>query len=388
MNLKQALIDNDSIRLGLEAHDWKEAVKVAVDPLIESGAILPEYYDAIIESTEEYGPYYILMPGMAMPHARPEAGVQRDAFSLITLQNPVVFSDGKEVSVLLALAATSSKIHTSVAIPQIIALFELEDSIARLQACQTKEDVLAMIEESKDSPYLEDWIWKVRKRNKEMTKRIPNLQVALDHSDLQGAIKAAVSVGQEVDIIEAGTVCLLQVGSELVEVLRSLFPDKIIVADTKCADAGGTVAKNNAVRGADWMTCICCATIPTMEAALKAIKTERGERGEIQIELYGDWTFEQAQLWLDAGISQAIYHQSRDALLAGETWGEKDLNKVKKLIDMGFCVSVTGGLDVDTLKLFEGVDVFTFIAGRGITEAADPAGAARAFKDEIRRIWG
>lgn len=39
MNLKQALIDNDSIRLGLEANDWKEAVKVAVDPLIESGAI-------------------------------------------------------------------------------------------------------------------------------------------------------------------------------------------------------------------------------------------------------------------------------------------------------------------------------------------------------------
>lgn len=363
MNLKQALIDNDSIRLGLEANNWKEAVKVAVDPLIESGAILPEYYDAIIESTEEYGPYYILMPGMAMPHARPEAGVQSDAFSLITLQNPVVFSDGKEVSVLLALAATSSKIHTSVAIPQIIALFELDDSIARLQACQTKEDVLAMIEESKDSPYLEGL-------------------------DLQGAIKAAVSVGQEVDIIEAGTVCLLQVGSELAEVLRSLFPDKIIVADTKCADAGGTVAKNNAVRGADWMTCICCATIPTMEAALKAIKTERGERGEIQIELYGDWTFEQAQLWLDAGISQAIYHQSRDALLAGETWGEKDLNKVKKLIDMGFRVSVTGGLDVDTLKLFEGVDVFTFIAGRGITEAADPAGTARAFKDEIKRIWG
>ena len=60
---------------------------------------------------------------------------------------------------------------------------------------------------------------------------------------MQGAIKAAVSVGQEVDIIEAGTVCLLQVGSELAEVLRSLFPDKIIVADTKCADAGGTVAK-------------------------------------------------------------------------------------------------------------------------------------------------
>ena len=219
-------------------------------------------------------------------------------------------------------------------------------------------------------------------------RHIPNLQVALDHSNLQGAIKAAVSVGNEVDIIEAGTVCLLQVGSELVEMLRSLFPQKIIVADTKCADAGGTVAKNNAVRGADWMTCICSATIPTMAAALKAIQEVRGEKGDIQVELYGDWTYEQAQLWLDAGISQAIYHQSRDALLAGESWGQKDLEKVKRLIEMGFRVSVTGGLSVETLKLFKGVDVFTFIAGRGITEAENPAKAARDFKDEIVRIWG
>lgn len=155
MNLKQALIDNDSIRLKLNAADWQEAIKLSVDPLIESGAVRPEYYDAIISSTLQYGPYYILMPGMAMPHARPEAGVQRDAFSLITLENPVLFPDGKSVSVLLALAATSSRIHTSVAIPQIIALFDLEHSIERLQDCQTIEDVLAMIDAAKDSPYLE-----------------------------------------------------------------------------------------------------------------------------------------------------------------------------------------------------------------------------------------
>ncbi|WP_124059502.1 3-keto-L-gulonate-6-phosphate decarboxylase UlaD [Vaginisenegalia massiliensis] len=209
---------------------------------------------------------------------------------------------------------------------------------------------------------------------------IPNLQVALDHSDLASALKAAVAVGHEVDIIEAGTVLLLQVGSEVIECLRQQFPDKLIVADTKCADAGGTVAKNCSRRGADWMTCICCATIPTMKAAAKEVK-------EIQVELYGDWTYDQAQQWLDAGISQAIYHQSRDALLAGETWGERDLNKVKKLIEMGFRVSVTGGLSVDTLDLFKGVDVYTFIAGRGITEADDPAQAARDFKDKIRSLW-
>ena len=123
--------------------------------MIESGAVLPEYYDAIIASTKEHGPYYILTPGMAMPHARPEAGVQRDAFSLITLTEPVTFTDGKEVSVLLTLAATSSAIHASVAIPQIIALFELDNAIDRLLACKTPEDVLALVDESKNSPYLE-----------------------------------------------------------------------------------------------------------------------------------------------------------------------------------------------------------------------------------------
>lgn len=155
MNLTQALTENNSIRLGLSADTWQEAVRLSVDPLIESGAVKEEYYHAIIESTEEYGPYYILMPGMAMPHARPEAGVNRDSFSLITLTEPVTFSDGKEVQVLLALAATSSEIHTSVAIPQIIALFELENSIERLSNCQSPEEVLAMIDESKNSPYLE-----------------------------------------------------------------------------------------------------------------------------------------------------------------------------------------------------------------------------------------
>lgn len=155
MNLVQALKENNSIRLGLTAQDWKEAIKLSVAPLIESGAVKEEYYHAIIESTEEYGPYYILMPGMAIPHARPEAGVNKNAFSLITLTEPVTFSDGKEVSVLLTLAATSSDIHTSVAIPQIVALFELENAIERLTNIKNKDEVFEMIEESKNSPFLE-----------------------------------------------------------------------------------------------------------------------------------------------------------------------------------------------------------------------------------------
>lgn len=209
----------------------------------------------------------------------------------------------------------------------------------------------------------------------------PNLQIALDHNELETALTDVVKVGKVVDILEVGTILCLQEGHRAISCIRSLYPEKIIVADTKCADAGGTVAKNVTVAGADWMTVICCATLPTMVAAQAEVK-------EIQVELYGDWTYEQAAEWYKIGIRQAIYHQSRDALLSGGTWGEVDLEKVNKLIEMGFNVSVTGGLDVPTLELFRGIDVYTFIAGRGITAAKDPFKAATDFKNEIIRIWG
>lgn len=209
----------------------------------------------------------------------------------------------------------------------------------------------------------------------------PLLQVALDNNTLSDALKSVNSLGEVVDVIEAGTILCLQEGMEAVRCLRALFPEKIILADTKCADAGGTVAKNCKNAGANWMTVICSATIPTMKAALKEVD-------DLQVELYGDWTYEHAKQWKEAGLSQVVYHQSRDALLAGETWGKKDLDKVQGLIDMGFKVSVTGGLELNTLELFKGMDIYCFIAGRSLRDAKNPKEEAKKWQEEIKRIWG
>ncbi len=196
----------------------------------------------------------------------------------------------------------------------------------------------------------------------------PMLQVALDTDTTAQALSVARQVSDVVDVVEAGTLLIYQEGMSAVRDLRAIAPNKIVLADAKVADAGGHVGKVAKDAGADWMTCINAATVPTMAQAQKQI--------EVQVELYEGWdNKERAQEWLDNGIDQVVYHQSRDAKAAGQVWGEKDLNSVKKLIDMGFKVSVTGGVKPEVLKLFAGVPVYCFIA-------------AMAFKNEINRIWG
>lgn len=82
MALKQSLIENDSILLGASANNWQDAVKLGTDMLVKSGAIQAKYYDAIINCVKSMGPYIIIAPGFAMPHASPEDGVNRTAFAL------------------------------------------------------------------------------------------------------------------------------------------------------------------------------------------------------------------------------------------------------------------------------------------------------------------
>ncbi len=215
----------------------------------------------------------------------------------------------------------------------------------------------------------------------------PKLQVALDNISLSGALKSIRDIGNHIDVIEVGTILHVAEGLEPVRCLRALYPDKIILADIKGADAGSLLAKQCYEAGATWMTVICCAEIPTMASMLKVAK-EFGKCRDVQIELYGDWTWQQAQSWKEIGLTQVVYHRSRDAQAAGKSWGSEDLGKIGKLCDMGFDVTVTGGLTIDDIKLFKDYPIYCFIAGRSIRDAKNPRDAAIAFKEEINKYWG
>lgn len=213
---------------------------------------------------------------------------------------------------------------------------------------------------------------------------LPLLQVALDNFTIEEALESTKVLAPELDIIEAGTLLTLSTGSGSISTLRTLYPNNIIVADLKIVDAGGELADMACAKGANWVTVMCNAANATKA---KAVEAAAKYNCEIQVELFGNWTFEEAVEWKKIGLTQVIYHQSRDALNSGASWGEENMKVVKKLAEMGFEVSVTGGLTLDVLQLFKGIPVKAFIVGRNLRNAKDPAAEARLYKAEIKKYW-
>ena len=67
-----------SISVIHSAKDWQEAIDFSMASLLDKNYISENYIQAIKDSTMSNGPYYILAPGVAMPHARPECGALKE----------------------------------------------------------------------------------------------------------------------------------------------------------------------------------------------------------------------------------------------------------------------------------------------------------------------
>lgn len=212
----------------------------------------------------------------------------------------------------------------------------------------------------------------------------PLLQIALDNTSFEDALKSlSGGVDEAIDIIEAGTLLICAEGVRVVGILRAMYPDKKLVADFKIADAGKALGGLILDKGPDYTTVICAADNNT-KAAVKAEADKRGRGTKVQVELYGNWTLEDAKSWKALGITQVIYHRSRDAVGG---WGEKDISMLKALCDLGMEVTATGGIGYDQLPLFKDLPLFCIICGRSIRNAPDPKAEVLRMKACINELW-
>lgn len=135
-----------TIRLCERVDDWRQAVSLSAGPLLERKVIEPGYVEAILRQHRQLGPYYVLAPGIAMPHARPEEGAKALGLSLLVIQEGVTFGseDNDPVYLVVMLAAPDSHGHITM-IAQLAAFFSDEQAVRRVCRAASVQEIQAIL---------------------------------------------------------------------------------------------------------------------------------------------------------------------------------------------------------------------------------------------------
>jgi PTS system ascorbate-specific IIA component len=146
------LLPISAIRIGAPAPDWRAAVRASGDALVASGATMPPYTDAMIATVEEFGPYIVIAPGIALAHSRPSPAVRRAGLSVVTLAGPVAFGhkENDPVRLVVGLAAPDEEGHI-VALATLAEFLSDEERRERLigaTAAGAVRDMIGSYEES------------------------------------------------------------------------------------------------------------------------------------------------------------------------------------------------------------------------------------------------
>ena len=138
------------VRLNTQADDWQEAVALAGGLLEKNGYVEKRYIEATLEAVRTLGPYIVLAPGMAFPHARPEDGAIKTGISLVTLSSPVCFGsvDNDPVDLVIGLSSIDSTSHIEL-LQRMCSFLSDNENVRRLKEMQDPVEVAAFINEQK-----------------------------------------------------------------------------------------------------------------------------------------------------------------------------------------------------------------------------------------------
>lgn len=131
-------LDAGHILLDAEAGNWEAAIRAAGRLLVDNGDVQPVYVERMVDCVRKLGPYIVVCPKVAMPHARPEDGVNRVALSMVRLAKPVSFRgpEKEPVDLLFAFSTIDEKAHIPL-LEKLWQLFSRPGQLDSLRHCDS-----------------------------------------------------------------------------------------------------------------------------------------------------------------------------------------------------------------------------------------------------------
>ncbi|NMP29922.1 PTS transporter subunit EIIA [Rahnella sp. SAP-1] len=139
-------LDETNVKIINRVTDWQQAVAISLQPMFDNNIVELRYLPAILSNCQQFGPYFVLGEGIAMPHARPEQGVLKKGLSLLIIRQGVAFNspENDPVYLVFSLAATDGHSHIAM-IAALSALFSQDQDITRLKQVATIDQALSII---------------------------------------------------------------------------------------------------------------------------------------------------------------------------------------------------------------------------------------------------
>lgn len=137
-----SFLEENIVTLRAEASDAEEAIRMSGDLLVRGGYATKEYVEAMIASYKKNGPYFVIAPGIAIPHARPEDGALSSAVSFVHLATPINFGSqpNDPVNFIFGLSAANGDEHVQT-IQKIVKFLKSGNNIEQLNNVQSYEEI-------------------------------------------------------------------------------------------------------------------------------------------------------------------------------------------------------------------------------------------------------
>lgn len=141
------LLTKETIQYNAKVENWQEAIRLASEPLKTNGSITADYVEAMIANVDELGPYVVIAPEIALPHARPEYGVKKIGMSLLRLGESVYFSkeERHRARLIVVLAAVDNEKHLK-ALAQLTTMLSDEEVLQNLMDAESVEEIMKYID--------------------------------------------------------------------------------------------------------------------------------------------------------------------------------------------------------------------------------------------------
>ncbi len=139
--LKEILRDNITI-IDKEV-DWVEAIKKGSIPLLNRKYIKESYVEAMINNINKLGSYIVLADKVAMPHSRPEDGVNKTSMALVKLNKVSKLKD-KDVDLYFILASQDSNSHIEL-IEALTELLSDEEKLDLIRNCKDSNEIMSLL---------------------------------------------------------------------------------------------------------------------------------------------------------------------------------------------------------------------------------------------------